>query len=102
MGAGNSGDSNNSRKKERDHEMELHSDHESIRDKFADQDIIIQNDPYQSVISFGLQKDLELYATYCPMALNGKVAYWMEESKEGCNSYLGEKMMKCGEVKEEL
>lgn len=57
---------------------------------------------YCTVKSFDLKKDMELYATYCPMAFEGKGAYWMAESREVRNPYFGEKMMQCGEVKEEL
>lgn len=57
---------------------------------------------YCTVKSFDLKEDMELYATYCPMAFDGKGAYWLAESKDIRNPYFGEKMMKCGEVKEEL
>lgn len=44
----------------------------------------------------------ELYVDYCPMALNDKGAYWLSPNKEIRNPYFGEKMMKCGEVKETI
>ena len=57
---------------------------------------------YCTVKSFDLKEDMELYATYCPMAFDGKGAYWIAETDQIRNPYFGEKMMKCGEVKEEL
>tara|TARA_R110000850_G_scaffold186878_1_gene312780 strand:+ start:785 stop:1495 length:711 start_codon:yes stop_codon:yes gene_type:complete len=57
---------------------------------------------YCTVKSFGLKDDMELYATYCPMAFDNKGAYWIAETKEISNPYFGAKMMNCGEVKEEL
>lgn len=57
---------------------------------------------YCTVKSFDLKEDKELYVTYCPMAFDGKGAYWIAETKEISNPYFGAKMMKCGEVKEEL
>ena len=43
-----------------------------------------------------------LYRDYCPMYNNSKGAFWLSESKEIKNPYLGKKMPGCGEVKEEL
>ena len=57
---------------------------------------------YCTVKSFGLHKDMKLYAIFCPMAFDGKGAYWLSDSKEIRNPYFGEKMLNCGEVKEEL
>ena len=42
----------------------------------------------------------ELYLEYCPMA-NGKTGgYWLSNDKEISNPYFGDKMLKCGRVKE--
>ena len=57
---------------------------------------------YCTVKSFDLKEDMELYATYCPMAFDGKGAYWIAETNQIHNPYFGEIMMKCGEVKEKL
>ncbi len=43
-----------------------------------------------------------LYKDFCPMANNGKGAFWVSEIKEIKNPYLGSKMPTCGMVKEEL
>lgn len=57
---------------------------------------------YCTVKSFGLKDNMELYATYCPMAFDNKGAYWLSETREVHNPYFGAKMLKCGKVKEEL
>jgi len=57
---------------------------------------------YCTIKSFELKINGKLYAAYCPMAFEGKGAYWISDSKEISNPYLGEKMPKCGEIKEEL
>ena len=41
-----------------------------------------------------------LYLEYCPMANNNSGAYWLSNEKEIKNPYFGDKMMKCGSVKE--
>lgn len=42
------------------------------------------------------------YVQFCPMAANGKGASWLSEKKEVRNPYYGDKMLKCGSVKEEI
>lgn len=42
----------------------------------------------------------KMYIDYCPMADKGKGAYWLSSNKAIENPYYGDKMMKCGEVKE--
>lgn len=43
-----------------------------------------------------------LYYTFCPMANNGKGAYWISETEKIRNPYYGLKMASCGSVKETL
>ena len=43
-----------------------------------------------------------LYWDFCPMYNNGKGAYWLSETKEIQNPYLGKSMPTCGSIKEEL
>lgn len=44
----------------------------------------------------------EIYLEYCPMA-NGNIgAYWLSNQKEIKNPYFGDKMLKCGSVKETI
>lgn len=42
------------------------------------------------------------YQQYCPMAFNDKGAYWLSDTSLIQNPYFGKKMLKCGEVREEL
>lgn len=56
---------------------------------------------YCTIKSFGLKED-SLYAVYCPMAFNQKGAYWISQSEEIHNPYMGSKMPGCGEIKEKL
>ena len=43
-----------------------------------------------------------IYKQYCPMAFNGKGAYWLSDSKEVRNPYYGDKMLTCGVVDSEI
>lgn len=56
---------------------------------------------YCTIKSFGLKQG-NLFAIFCPMAFDGKGAYWISDSKTIQNPYLGSKMPTCGEVKEKL
>ncbi|MDF1573411.1 MAG: DUF3347 domain-containing protein [Bacteroidales bacterium] len=56
---------------------------------------------YCTIKSFGLNQG-NLFAVFCPMAFDNKGAYWISDSKEIQNPYFGEKMLTCGEIKEEL
>jgi hypothetical protein len=42
----------------------------------------------------------EVYLEFCPMANENTGAYWLSNQKEIKNPYFGDKMMKCGSVKE--
>lgn len=44
----------------------------------------------------------EVYKQYCPMAFEGKGAYWLSSSQEIRNPYYGDKMLKCGSVRDTL
>jgi len=41
-----------------------------------------------------------LYLEYCPMANNNTGAFWLSSEKEIRNPYFGDKMLRCGSVKE--
>lgn len=56
---------------------------------------------YCTIKSFRLN-ELKLFAVYCPMAFDGKGAYWISESEEIRNPYFGAKMMDCGTIEEKL
>ena len=43
-----------------------------------------------------------VYVQYCPMAFDNKGAFWLSNNKEIFNPYFGDKMLKCGVVKETL
>ncbi|MAN26405.1 MULTISPECIES: DUF3347 domain-containing protein [Mesonia] len=42
--------------------------------------------------------DGKLYKQYCPMAFDGKGAYWFSAEEEILNPYYGEQMLHCGRV----
>lgn len=42
------------------------------------------------------------YVQFCPMAAEGKGASWLSSTREVRNPYYGDKMLKCGSVKEEI
>ena len=56
---------------------------------------------YCTIKSFGLKQG-NLFAIFCPMAFDNKGAYWISDSKDIQNPYMGTKMPACGEIKEEL
>jgi Cu(I)/Ag(I) efflux system membrane fusion protein len=56
---------------------------------------------YKSAKLFGLGS-MTTYYTYCPMANNNIGAFWLSESKQIRNPYMGEQMLTCGKVKETL
>jgi PBP1b-binding outer membrane lipoprotein LpoB len=50
----------------------------------------------------GSVKSGEVYKQYCPMAFDGKGAYWLSSSEEIRNPYYGDKMLKCGSVRDTI
>ena len=44
----------------------------------------------------------EIYKQYCPMAFEGAGGIWLSSSKEVRNPYYGDKMLKCGSVRETI
>lgn len=44
----------------------------------------------------------ELYKQYCPMAFEGEGGAWLSASQEVRNPYYGDKMLKCGSVRETI
>ncbi len=61
---------------------------------------MLSQDMYDLAKSF--DKTQTLYKDFCPMANDNKGAFWISETKEIKNPYLGKKMPTCGEVKEEI
>ncbi len=52
--------------------------------------------------TFGHASDETFYLTYCPMARDNAGAYWLQKEDIVWNSYYGESMLRCGEIKKEL
>lgn len=46
--------------------------------------------------------ETELYYQFCPMAKNNDGAYWISDTKEVVNPYMGQRMLTCGMTKEKL
>jgi hypothetical protein len=44
----------------------------------------------------------EAYLTHCPMAFDNQGAYWVSNQEEIRNPYYGDRMLKCGSVRETL
>jgi hypothetical protein len=73
------------------------SDIEEQRDSFS----ALSDNMYKSVKAFGLG-GAEAFYEYCPMAFNNEGAYWLSDNEQIRNPYFGDKMLKCGVVKERL
>lgn len=52
-----------------------------------------------AVLVKGNLKSGTIYKDFCPMALDGG-AYWLSSEKNILNPYFGDKMLKCGTIKE--
>lgn len=52
--------------------------------------------------TFGHSADSSYYLTYCPMARDNTGAYWLQKETIVWNSFYGESMLRCGEIKQEL
>ena len=61
---------------------------------------LLSKDMYDLVKAFGA--DQVLYKDFCPMYNNNKGAFWISETREIKNPYLGKAMPTCGIVKEEI
>jgi hypothetical protein len=70
---------------------------EEIRKSFAS----LSNEMTLLVKAEHLSKGI-LYLEYCPMANNNTGAYWLSNEKEIKNPYFGDKMLRCGSVKETI
>ena len=70
---------------------------EEIRKSFAS----LSNEMTLIVKALHLSKG-GLYLEYCPMANNNTGAYWLSNEKEIKNPYFGDKMLRCGSVKETI
>jgi Cu(I)/Ag(I) efflux system membrane fusion protein len=52
--------------------------------------------------TFGHASDDPFYLTYCPMARDNAGAYWLQQEDIVWNSFYGETMLRCGEIKKVL
>lgn len=43
-----------------------------------------------------------IYKQFCPMAFEGKGGYWLSSSEEIRNPYYGDRMLKCGSVRDTI
>jgi len=95
--------------KAHDRWMELVSPIENSLTKIAEiQDVeeqrkhfeILSENLIEAVEVFGIS-GLSIYKHYCPMAFRDQGAFWLSSEKEVLNPYFGDKMLTCGEMKEE-
>ena len=61
---------------------------------------MLSGDIYDLVKAFGSEKPL--YKDFCPMYNNKNGAFWLSETKEIKNPYMGKDMSSCGKVQEEI
>lgn len=54
---------------------------------------------YHSIKAFGVS-GIEIYYQFCPMALDSQGAYWLSDTKEIRNPYMGSMMLTCGTTME--
>ena len=52
--------------------------------------------------TFGHAGDSTYYLTFCPMARDKAGAWWLQTADTVWNSFYGEKMLRCGEIKQPL
>ncbi len=63
---------------------------------------LVSDELAKSLKEFDVSFPQPVYVEFCPMANNNKGAYWLSESKDIRNPYFGDKMLKCGEIKDVL
>jgi Cu(I)/Ag(I) efflux system membrane fusion protein len=52
--------------------------------------------------TFGHASEEPFYLTFCPMARDNAGAYWLQQENIVWNSFYGESMLRCGEIKQQL
>jgi hypothetical protein len=62
--------------------------------------VLLSKDIYDLIKTFGAGQ--VLYKDFDPMANNGKGAFWLSETKEIKNPYMGKAMLTSGSIKEEI
>ena len=76
-------------------DMAAASDLETFRREFANLSRIMASTVHEFAV---LEKDH--YLQYCPMALDNQGAYWISDEEEIRNPYFGDRMLRCGEIKD--
>lgn len=71
------------------------ADLEEKRENF----IFLSHPLIKLVEAFGVNQE-PLYISYCPMANENRGAFWLSETENIRNPYMGQKMLSCGEVKD--
>lgn len=61
--------------------------------------IFISHPLIKVVEAFGVDMG-SLYISYCPMANDNRGAFWLSEIEEIRNPYMGQKMLRCGEIRD--
>lgn len=86
-------------------QTQLAEDAEHISDT---KDVSHQRDHFTTLSTsiYALQKTVKssvpIYHQFCPMANNGKGAYWISKEKSVKNPYYGSKMLGCGKTVETI
>ncbi len=78
-------------------EIQVSDDIEVQRTSFSK----LSDNLYKSIKAYGLGGATAFYE-FCPMAFDNQGAYWLSDAAEIRNPYFGDKMLKCGSVKEKL
>ncbi len=60
---------------------------------------VVSNKLIEAVEVFGISDEDSLYVQFCPMVFDDKGGYWLSDKEEIRNPYFGDKMLKCGEIK---
>ena len=81
---------------------------EAVQKISSEEDVNVQREYFEAVTA-GVKALVEkhitsgtLYYQYCPMAFEGKGAYWISNEKEVFNPYFGDVMLHCGTVDAEI
>ena len=80
--------------------LNLHKDAKT-KDAKRENFVFLSSAMIKSVTAFG-SSNQNLFIDFCPMANQNKGAYWLSETKQIQNPYMGKKMPNCGEVRKEL
>ena len=61
---------------------------------------VLSDQLYQTLVDF--QVETGAYRMFCPMAFGAHGAFWLSDHQEVRNPYLGEQMLNCGKIHENL